>query len=310
MNSLSERTVTLLLAALSLAGCSEFPCEAEATSHYIAPVTFSYAERARYTYWFEDGAQRVTFDRDQIPITARGAVLVHVENKTSGGLHGATGWAADVTDDLGSRAAYVPMAVPRAAAFSAWSGSWMSSWVATRTGVLVEEIAAGAVTQDALDEANNPESNALDPEVLLATLKAGGKEDRVDKAPDNPNAPPDLRKELQRQGISLDSLKLGRALRVVAARQPLPRDFGLSLDVHPTWVFVSQDCEACVEALDWLDQSGHRYHAMLVSDPTNAKTLRALSTRAGVDQAAVPTLWKHGSLIRGFDTKLWSQEMK
>lgn len=302
----------LLIVALSLTAvsCSEFECSDESTTHYIAPVEFGYNERVRYTYWFEDGAQRVTFDRDEIPINGRGAVLVHVQNKTSGGLHGATGWAADVSDDLGARAAYVPMAIPRAAAHTAWAGGWMSSWVGTRAAVLVEEINAAASAKAVRDQAAEPDGDPLDPEMLLKTLKSGGDEDEVAPAPKNTNAPANLRDQLRQQGISIDSLKMGRALRVVGARQPLPRDFGLSLDVHPIWLFVTQDCDACDEAIAWLDKNGHGYHAMLISDPTNATTLRGLSTRAGIEKPAVPTLWKHGQLLRGFDAKTWAKELR
>lgn len=296
MNWLHNPTYTCLVAtALVAAGCSEYPCLDESTTHEIPSIPFTYGDRVRYSYWFEDGAQRVTFERDQIPETTRGAVLVHVEGKDPGGLVGATGWAADVTDDTGSRAYLVPMAMPRAASYAAWAGEWAATWLATRATTTMQQIDAEQTMRD-----------ALDPEKLAEDVKEEPEEPRNEPA----HGVTDIREQLRDQGISLDGLKLGRALRVVGARQPLPRDFGLSVDVHPIWVFVTPDCGACDAATKWLDHAGIGYHAMLVSDPTNAKTLHTLSQRAGIKEPALPTLWNHDKLLRGFDAAAWSKELK
>lgn len=294
-----------------LAGCSEFPCLDEATIHVIPPIEFSYGDRVRYTYWFEDGAQRVTFEREQIPENGRGSVLVHVEGKTPGGLHGATGWAADVREEEGSRAHLVPMALPRTAAYASWTASWRSSWVATKAGILIEHALASDELPDEFEVESDDDRADLDPEKLLATLKPEKDEESAAvEVPDGDNVPGRLREQLEGKGLSIASLRLTRALRVVGAREPFPRDFGLSLDVHPIWVFVTPDCDACDAATKWLDDQGLGYHAMLLSDPTNKKTLSALGAQAKIEKAAVPTLWMPGQLIRGFDKKVWSEELK
>ena len=202
--------------ALLTVGCSEFPCEDEATLHMIPPIEFGYEDRVRYTYWFEDGAQRITFERDQIPEDGRGAVLVHVEGKTAGGLHGAAGWAADVTDDGGASAHFVPMAIPRAAAYVAWVGAWRASWLKTKSSVLAEEIlAADAVREELGYDEEADDDGALDPERLLAALKPEKGEESVGvKVRDDPSVPTSLRKQLGEQGISINALKLTDSLTI------------------------------------------------------------------------------------------------
>lgn len=304
-----------LVALLSLAGCSEFVCLDESTTHRIPTVRFEYGDKVRYTYWFEDGAQRVTFEHEAIPDVGRTSVLVHIDGVTVGDSHhGAAGWAADVSNSIAAEAAYVPLALPQAMAYGAWSGAWAASWLTTRASVMVEDALAMAATRQALEEAaqaGNPD-DPLDPHVLAKTLK-GEKDEPAAPRPEAPNElleATDLRDELRNQGLSLDGLKIGRVLRVVAARQPFPRDFGVSGLVHPTWIFVSPDCAACDAAMAWLDERGIGYHAMLVSDANNAQTLRDLGRRAGIDAPAVPTLWRREKLLRGFDAAQWSAELR
>ena len=48
---------------------------------------------------------------------------------------------------------------------------------------------------------------------------------------------------------------------------------------------------------------------MLITDPTNAQTLKAISNRADT-KPAVPMLWRHTTLLRGFDSKTWQKELR
>lgn len=311
-----QRRVALcvaLAALVALAGCSEFPCESRTSVHEVPTVSFTDSDAARFMYWFEDGAQRLAVDRDDVPEPARHAVIVHIKDKTDGSLHGAAGWVADISD-ADTVAAYVPMARARTAAYAGWSGSWLARWVHTRAITQADNIVVRDELRDQLgdEEAAQPdeaERDALDPLNLIANLRGEEGEDDMPTRPAAPDhAPRDLARQLDSQGLSIDELKVTRALRVVGARQPFPRDFGLSVDVHATLLFVSQDCAACDEAMAWLDERGIGYHAMLVTDPTNASTLRDVTTRANI-QPAVPLLWQHTRVLRGFDRATWDKEL-
>ena len=264
----------LALTAMSLVGCAEFPCADEVRQRALDEIAFSYdRQEARYTYWLADGAQRVVFARDDVPEPARHAVLVHLPGKTSGNVHGAIGWSADISSEQ-PVARRTPMAHTRARAYAAWSGVWAAQWVETSADVTIE--------------------------------RQGLRHDATVR-----DAPPDevgrLEKELRDQGIALERLDLQRAVRNVAARQPTPRDFGLSVAIEPAWLFVDPSCGACQEATKWLDRAGVGHHLMLVSDPTNAATLRALSEGG---EAVVPTLWAGSTLVAGFDPQGYARALE
>lgn len=262
--------IVCALAVVSLMGCADFPCADEARQRALDEIAFSYGDEVRYTYWLADGAQRVVFARDEVPEPARHAVLVHIPGKTSGNLHGAVGWSADIAAER-PVARRAPMARTRARAYAAWSGVWAARWVDVGADVAIarQGLRAGAAAPE----------------------KSQGDAARLEQ-------------ELREQGIALGELDLQRALRSVAARQPTPRDFGLSVAVEPAWLFVDPSCDACAEATKWLEQEGVGHHLMRVSDPTNAATLRTLS---GNDDAVVPTLWVGSTLVTGFDAGAYAK---
>ena len=328
-----------VLVAITLAtGCSEYECIGdESTAHAIASYSFGYDEEVKFTFWFNDGGQKETFERDHVPENARGAVLAEFQDQTLNPKNGAVVWAADLSDDAGAKAYYVPAAVPRAAAYAGWSGAWAAGWIGTRSAVWSEELLRYRKARAARGGAEpEPEKKgALDPSRLLGFLKGSDPEqvdeeleidaveamDAVKGDPAPPNAmfdeeelaaleASDPKKMFMEEGISVEALKLGRATRSVGAMRPTPQDFGLSVEVHQAWLFVSKDCKACSEAADFLTEQGIGYHAMLVDDPTNARVLADLSTRAGIEKPAVPTLWRHNELHRGFSSTTWSAELR
>jgi hypothetical protein len=263
----------LLSAALSLSACNEFPCADEQSVHDIEPVALD-ADEIRYSYWLGDASQHVVFDADEIPETARHAVLAHVGGETTPQLHGAIGWVADLTADAPS-ARLRPMAVARARALAAWSGRWSGDWARIRAEVL-------AIRRQEEEEAETKQAAPLE-----AEEEQSSEADPLDK----------LQADLAEQGITMDEVRLERALRSVGVRRPSPRDFGLSVDLHPNWLFVEDGCEACTRAVDALDDA----HVLRISDPSNARTLRQLSKLAGVEPV-VPTIWHGDSLRRGWNS--------
>lgn len=290
--------ILAVVLSVTAAGCSDFPCLSdEGRAHEVGAIDFAYdGPRVRYTYWFEDGLQKVVFDREEVPMPARASVLVHIEGQTSGDLHGAVGWAADIRSDESATARVRSMADARAAAYSAWSASWAAAWVETRSALVVTQIAAQQAVRDAL-------ANVAD--------EADEAGDQVDQPPDAFGGlrRQDFFQKLEEEQISLGGVKLQRALRSVGARRPTPSDFGLSVDVHPIWLFVEPGCDACDEASNWLEAEGIEHHTLLVSDPTSAATLRKLSMLAGAEPA-VPTLWSGGQLLRGFSAKTYEARLR
>lgn len=307
--------VFLLSLGLFATGCAEFPCvDAVATAHTLPTVTFAPdGDSLRYTYWFEDGAQRVVFDREEIPETARHSVLVHVPPKTSGELHGAVGWVTDVSSESEAAARLYPMALARARALNAWRGRWRVRWFETRAGLIAAEMATRLELEANLDAAqldepadDAPEELGVAPAAELGTDEnpPARKEQTIDGLPSK------VAGDLADEGISFPNLKRDRALRVIGAREPLPPDFGLSIqvDLHTAWLFVDDDCDACGSATDWLDQHDIGHHIMRVSDPTNARTLRDLAQQANIEPA-VPMLWDGDVLVRGFEVRSWTDHV-
>lgn len=268
------RSVALAAFATVSAACSQFPCVDEAGAHRVEPLSFEYSMPARYTYWFQDGAQRVVFGRDEVPSTARHAVLVHLPERTAPDLHGPVGWYADVSGDA-PQAQLVPMATVRARAYAAWSGDWAARWMAVNAAV--------TVARQGLRDDPPP---APDPEPQSGFEKFHG--------------------ELFDEGISLDEVKLQRAVRAIGAQRPAPRDFGISLDIHPAWLFVDAGCDACDAAEAWLDETGVRYHRLDIQDPSNAGALRAVSATAAVEPA-VPSLWRGAWVTQGFSKDAYAR---
>ena len=328
-----HRVASLSAAACLFAGCSDFECVAGDTKVNELPrIEFRYdAQDVRYTYWFEDGAQRFTFDREEVPEPARAAVLVHLAGKTPGDMHGAIGWFADVRPPESTTARIRPMAAARTDAYAAWSGDWTARWLATRAGLQTDAMAIRRELEANLRAAENAGGDPPAPSGTAADTEAKG--ETADTAPNPPAEPsptepaeepkspdttedpvaralPDaIRKQLSDEGISLGNVKRDRALRVVAARQPLPRDFGLSVEVHPVWLFVEKGCDACDHATRWLEANDVPHHLMPTADPTNARTLRQLSGDANVPPV-VPTAWVDGRLLRGFADGAWTDALK
>lgn len=265
-----------ILALALFAGCSEFPCADDVRVGTLKSIPFDYAQKARFTYWFEDGAQRSVFHRDEVPETARPAVLVQLQRGTSAELPGSMTWWADLSSHDGSRARLSPTANVRSRAHAAWVGAWTADWLHVNAQVTV-------VRQELREEIlDDPPPRFRD-------------------QPPPPIEPPDvLREELENEGIAWDEVKLQRALRVVASREPLPRDFGLSFEVHPVWLFTTEGCDACDAASTWLTKRDVAHHELVLSDPTNASSLRALAAVVG-QEAAAPALWVGEHVVFGFD---------
>lgn len=264
-----RRLAPLLL--LVCAGCSEFPCVDAVRTQTVQPVPFEYSRLARYSYWFRDGAQRIVFDREEVPQPARHAVLVHIPGETDPEIHGPMGWSADISGEP-TQATLTPMANVRLRAYAAWAGNWAADWIVVNAGVTVVRQALRE-TAPAAHEAPRP---------------AEGGDVREW-----------FRELARREGLSLDEVELQRAVRTVGSQRPLPQDFGLSLDVHPNWLFVSSDCDPCAAAETWLSETGITHHVLDVSDPSNAGALRTISKSAGL-QPAVPTLWAAPVVAQGF----------
>ncbi len=266
--------VLALLASLS--ACSEFPCLDEAQSAELEPLTFDYAQKARFTYWFEDGAQRSVMDREAVPEPARHAVLVGLAGTTSD-LPGSMRWAADVSTSPTANATLAPSSTVQERAFAAWRGAWTAHWVEVNAGVTV---ARQALREDAVRE--EAES---DPE---------------------PSGPDMMREELEERGLALDEMKLQRALRVVAARQPQRRDFGLSVETHPAWLFTTAGCASCDAAREWLESNGVGFHELRLSDPSNAASMKTLAREAKLPEGA-PYLWSGPVVVAGFSPAAYSK---
>ena len=80
------------------------------------------------------------------------------------------------------------------------------------------------------------------------------------------------------------------------------------MEVHPVWLFTTKGCGACDDAVEWLEAKGIAHHELVLTDPTNARSLRTLAKLTKLEVAA-PAMWTRGQVVMGFDATTYERTL-